>query len=69
MLKIVELGPLIHIPLYYKTRDSPSFSLRDSRVSNMQARMKITPPHLAFLQRVIFTRAHVLLALLSLREN
>ena len=50
MLKIFELGPLIHIPLYYWTRNSPSFSLSDGRASDMQARMKITLPHLAFLE-------------------
>lgn len=49
-MKMVELGPLIHIPLYYETRNSPTFSLRDIRASDMQACMKMTPPHLAFLE-------------------
>ena len=52
---------------------SPCF-LSDSRVSEQRARVKITHPRkarrvLLFSRGVTFTRARVLLALLSLRKN
>ena len=49
---------------------SPPFFLRDSRASETQAHVKITPREKSpFLAWVIFTRARVSLALLSLRKN
>ena len=65
---------------FSESTSSPSFSLRDSRSNNTQARVKITPcvkgePFLStcrvspFSRGVIFTRARVSLDLPSLREN
>ena len=45
------------------------FFLRDSRASETRVRVKITPRVSPFLREVIFTRAHVSLAQLSLRKN
>ena len=57
------------------TSSSPPFFLRDSRASETRARVKITPREKRrhacrlFSRGVIFTRARVSLALLSLRKN
>ena len=61
---------------YSRQVDSPPFFLRDGRASETRAGVKITPRekrrHAAgrfFSPGVIFTRARVSLALLSLRKN
>ena len=65
---------------YYRLRVVPHVFLRDSRASKTRARVKIKPRekrrHAAgrekcrlFSRGLIFTRARVLLALLSLRKN
>ena len=54
----------------FRLRVVPHFFLRDSRASEMRARVKITPRRVSpFLAWGDFTRARVSLALLSLRKN
>ena len=65
-----------HKSWWVRLRVVPHFSSRDSRASETRARVKITPREKRlpaacslFSRGVIFTRAYVSLALLSLRKN
>ena len=59
----------VGLPFRTQTTGSPPFFLRDIRASETRARVKITPREKRRHAVVIFMRARVSLALLSLRKN
>ena len=59
----------VGLPFWAQTTSSPPFFLSDSRASETRARVKITPREKRRHAGVIFMRARVSLALLSLRKH